>query len=114
MNKLTFTEITVGTSSTSYKYDIELTLEQYIKLKASVPTEFIDNLGVTFIKDGFKNKYYISIIAFFLDFSPFETTEQAREFMTNNGVFLLFSKVEALSELCEVRRLLVLAGVVVG
>lgn len=110
MNELKFKKILVGTYLISYKYDIALSKEQYSKLKKSVPTEFLNNLSVIMICDNFKDYYYISILVNF-EITPFQSDEDAENFMKDSTTFLLYSKNEMLAELVEIRRLLIVAGV---
>ncbi len=113
MNKLKFTYSEVGTDSFSFKYDIELTKAQFNSLKQKCPTEFIDLTKILFIKDRFRDWYYISILKCFTGEHPFSSVEEAEEFMLDDNIFLLYCKSPELADLVEIRRLLIVENVVV-
>jgi hypothetical protein len=110
MSNVKFRAIGVGMSGVSYKWDIPITITQYIELKKSLPEYFQNGCSFTFVKDHFKEQYTLSIICYF-DLPPFNSEEDAEKYMTDNNLFMLYSKHPMLNELNEIRHAMIQNGV---
>lgn len=110
MNEVKFRSIGVGSCGMSYKWDIPVNIKQYIELKKILPEYFQNGCSFTFIKDHFKEQYTLSVICYF-ELPPFNSEKDAEAYMTDDTIFLLYSKHPMLSELNELRHCIIKVGV---
>jgi hypothetical protein len=110
MSDVKFRAIGVGTTGISYKWDVPLTIKEYSELKKALPEYSQNGCSFTFIKDYFKEKYVLSIICYF-DLPPFNSETDAEKYMTDNNLFMLYSKHPMLNELNEIRHAMIKIGV---
>jgi hypothetical protein len=109
-NEVKFRAIGVGTCGVSYKWDVPLTVKEYSELKKALPEYSQNGCSFTFVKDYFKDKYILSIICYF-DLPPFNSEMDAETYMTDDNLFMLYSKHPMLNELNEIRHAMIKIGV---
>lgn len=105
-NEVKFRSVNVGMSGISYKWDVPITIKQYFALKKSLPDYFQNGCSFTFVKDHFKEQYTLSIICYF-DLPPFNSEEDAEKYMTDDNLFMMYSKHPMLNELNEIRHAMI-------
>lgn len=97
-----FSTSNVGTTGISYKWDIRITLNQFKFLKQHIQEYYQNGCSCTFIKDHFKETYYICVFCYF-DISPFNSESDAEKYMLNDSIYILYSKHPMLTELNSIR-----------
>ena len=101
----TFKVTYVGTTGITYRWNIQLTLEEYKILKQNlqnIQAVYENGYNYSFVKDHFKELYYISIICFF-DINPFNSEKDAEKYMFDDNTYILYSKHPELTQLGTVR-----------
>jgi len=106
---LSFNETNVGLAAIAYKWDILLSNKEYYEVKKKLPEYFQNGVSYLFVKDTFKDMYVLRVHAYF-EITPFNSKEHAEKYMSDDNVFLLYSKHPMMAELNDIRYTLIQVG----